>query len=319
MKAILTACALAALSASAFAQEANQGPNQAIVVEAQRNPQAVRNYVEAVSVASRAAGVLGRWNQRICPSVAGVAPAEAQAIIDQIARRANAVGLQTGATGCSPNITILVTPNSDQLTQQIYEQRRQVLLGANGVESSTLGSSALDDFVNTARPVRWWIVSQTVMSDGHVLSDITGHTLQGSGAASARATEAAATGQGSSGGGEGIAGVNGTRSNGSRLAGSTRQDFNYALVIIDSTRTAGVPLSAIADYTAFVALAQINSGATAGSYPTILSLFSSDAQTRPTQLTSWDIAYLDGLYHMTRNARSLSQQRDEVTRRMAQP
>jgi len=318
MKAILSACALAVLSASAVAQE----PSPQIIVEAHRDPGIVRDYVDTVSITSRAAGVLGRWNQRICPSVAGAAPADAQLIIDQIARRANALGLQAGAPGCSPNITIVVTPNSDSFTQQIYAQRRQILVGANGVESTTLGSTALQDFVNTPRPVRWWIVSQTVMSDGQVLADTTARAMQGSGAASARATQAAAAGGAgaAAASAEAFSAVNGSRSNGSRINGSTRQDFNYALVVIDRTRTAGVPLSAIADYAAFVTLAQINMGAAAGSFPTILSLFTTPSgQTRPTQLTSWDVAYLDALYHMTRNARNLQQQRDEVARRIARP
>ncbi|MBS0385426.1 MAG: hypothetical protein JSS00_08755 [Proteobacteria bacterium] len=318
MKAMLGAFALAVLAASAAAQESGGPP---IIVEAHRDPRVVRNYVETVSVTSQAAGVLGRWNERICPSVAGASTTDAQFIIDRIARRANALGLQTGAPGCSPNITVVVTPNSDRFTQQVYEQRRQILIGANGVESTTLGSAALQDFVNTPRPIRWWLVSQTVMSDGSILADTTSRAMQGSGAASARATQAAA-GSGptaaSGGGGEGLSGINTTRSNGTRLLGNTRQDFNYALVIIDSTRTAGAPLAAIADYVAFVALAQVNMSARAADYPTILNLFSAPSdQSRPTQLTAWDIAYLDALYHMTRNARNLQQQRDELTRRIA--
>ncbi len=317
MKTTLLAFAVAISAGMAVAQE----PNPQIIVEGRRDPEVVRSYVENVSVASRAAGVMGRWDQRICPGVVGATPADAQVINDQIARRANAVGLQTGAPGCSPNITIVVTPNSDRFTQQLYEQRREMLVGANGVESSSLGSTALDDFVRTPRPIRWWHVSQTVMADGRVLADMSGRAFQ-AGGSSQRATQAAAAGGAAAAGAgaDGLTGVNGTRSDGTRLRGSTRQDFNYALVIIDSTRTAGVPLTTIADYAAFVALAQINPGVSAANYPTILNLFASTAgQARPAQMTSWDLAYLDALYRMTRNARNLQQQRDEMARRMGQP
>ena len=99
-----------------------------------------------------------------------------------------------------------------------------------------------------------------------------------------------------------------------------RQDFSRAVIIIDSTRTAGVALPTIADYVAFVALAQINPNASAANYPTILNLFANPpGQARPTQMTSWDVAYLDALYHMTRDARNLQQERSEMARRMSRP
>lgn len=317
MKAILGACLLAVSVATAVAQE----PAGQIVVEARREPQAVRSYVDTLSIASRSAGVLGRWNQRICPGVVGAPQADAQFIIDQIARRAHAAGLQTGASGCIQNITIVVAPNSDHFAQQLHEQRREMLIGVNGVESTSLGSDALQDFVNTPRPIRWWHVSQTVMSDGQVLADTQARAMQGSGAASARANQAAASGQGMGGASaEGLSGVNATRAQGTRLRGATRQDFSRAVIIIDSTRTAGVPLPAIADYVTFVALAQINPNASPGNYPTILNLFANaPGQARPTEMTSWDLAYLDALYHMTRDARNLQQERSEMSRRMARP
>lgn len=296
-------------------------PNGPIVVEARREPQVVRNFVDTLSIASRAAGVLGRWNQRICPGVVGAPQSDAQFIIDQIARRAHDAGLETGATGCSQNITIVVAPNSDRFAQQLYAQRREMLIGVNGVESTSLGSDALSDFVNTPRAIRWWHVSQTVMADGQVLVDTEARSLQGSGAASARANQAAASGAGMGGASaEGLSGVNATRAQGTRLRGATRQDFNRAVIIIDSTRTAGTPLPSIADYVAFVALAQINPNASAGDYPTILNLFASPpGRARPTGMTSWDVAYLDALYHMTRDARNLIQERSEMARRMSRP
>jgi hypothetical protein len=319
MKAILTAFALTALPVTAMAQEQESG--SPIVVEAHRNAQSVHDAVKAISVTSDSAGVLGRWNHRICPSVAGVSTTDAQAIIDRIARRAIAVGLQTGAPGCSPNITIVVTPDSDRFAQEVYNQRRQVLVGVDGASSTTLGSTALDDFVHISRPVRWWTVSQTVMSDGRALGDTNAHPLQGDGAASARETAAVEAGDPASAGGGGLSGVNVTRSTGSRLVRQTRRDFNYSLVIVDSTRVAGAPLTAIADYVAFVTLAQINMNASVEGYPSILSLFatSPSGETRPTQLTAWDMAYLDGIYHMTPNARNVQQQRAEIVRRIVQP
>jgi len=313
MKAILGALAAVALAGVAVAQTGNQ---QAPV--GGHTLEQVRGYVDAVSVASESAGVLGRWNASICPGVVGVTPASAQIVIDQIARRASALGLRTGAPGCRPNISIIITPDADAVAQQIYAQRREMLVGPNGVESTSLGSQALQAFIATSRPIRAWQVSQTVMADGHVLSDNQVGSMHGSGAASAAATTAMASGSGSpSGGGEGVSGADVTRADGTLLRRTTRQDFNFAVVIVDATKLSGAPMTAIADYIAFVTLAQINPERQSVSYPSILNLFDANTQTRPTAMTEWDLGYLDGLYHVTRNARSLTQQQDEIARRIA--
>src|SRR5262249_15838250 len=78
MKAMLGAFLVTVWGAGAAAQEHAQ-----IVVEARRDADAARNYVEAMAITSRTAGVLGRWNERICPGVVGAPQADAQLIIDQ--------------------------------------------------------------------------------------------------------------------------------------------------------------------------------------------------------------------------------------------
>lgn len=117
-----------------------------------------------------------------------------------------------------------------------------------------------------------------------------------------------------------MSGVTATRSNGTRLQGSTRQDLNYVLVIADTRRASGVTVNALADYIAFISLAQVNPDVNTASYPSILNLFNERAGgQRTTELTQWDLAYLDGLYHATRTARNSAQQEDEIARRMTAP
>ncbi|MFT3729295.1 MAG: hypothetical protein QM759_15840 [Terricaulis sp.] len=313
MRTILSVLAFAALAGTALAQGT---PPEHVVVQG-RTLENTEAYVSAISTASEAAGVLGRWNNRICPGVVGISATGAQTIIDQVARRANAVGLRTAPAGCSPNISIIVTRDGNAAAHDINEHRREMLVGPNGIESTSLGRTALDDFLATPRPIRWWHVTQTVMADGHVLSDNQTNSLHGSGAASAAAQTAFAAGQGGGGGGEGMTGADVTRSDGTRLRSTTRQDFNFVVVIVDANRVGGASLGALADYIAFVTLAEINPNVQATNYPSILNLFNADVAVRPTEMTAWDLAYLDGLYHMTRNARSVSAQRDEISRRIA--
>jgi hypothetical protein len=246
--------------------------------------------------------------------VVGASAADAQIIIDRVARRADAVGLRTGEPGCAANLMIVVSPDSDRFVHEVYDHRRELLISQNGVESSSLGAAALNAFVNTPRPVRWWHVSQTVMADGRVLTDQQSTPLGSSGATAVAATNSPMD----AGSGDGLRGVDTTRVDGTLLRRSTRQDFSYVMVIVDTTRTAGVPMASIADYVAFVSLAQLNPDLRATDYPTILNLFAEPAggQTRPAGLSTWDLAYLGGLYSATRNSRSLEAQESEISRRI---
>jgi len=77
---------------------------------------------------------------------------------------------------------------------------------------------------------------------------------------------------------------------------------------------------AVADYIAFVSLAQVNPDAGNLPFPSILNLFSTqDASQRPAHMTDWDLDYLDGLYHATRAARNIGQQESEITQHMTTP
>jgi hypothetical protein len=316
-------CALfAAISASA--QEPVTAPAE-IVVHAQRDPVQVREFVHSVS-AIMPVGQLARWNQDICPGVVGATWQQAQQLIDQVARRAIALGLNVGRTGCAANLTILVTADAEHVVQAIYQQRRLSLINPNNVDGATLGEAALQDFVNTPRPVRWWHIAVKTTDDGHVLTDRRAEPInQRSSAAIAGASDSSAPLNSNNNGfastiGEGASGMQGVRSNGSRLGRATRHDFNSVLVIVDTNRLNGAPISAIADYVAFVSLAQVNPNAGGLPFPSILNLFTTqDASLRPTRMTDWDLDYLDGLYHATRAARNIGQQESEITRRMTTP
>lgn len=305
---------------SAMAQEPDSQSPSEIVVHAQRDPEQVRQYVHQVS-AAMSVGQLARWNQDVCPGVVGANWQQAQVIIDQVARRAMALGLNVGRQGCSANLTIIVSADAENVVQSIYQHRRVTLINPNNVDGATLGDAALQDFVNTQRPVRWWHISAKTTDDGHVLTDRRAESINNTSAAAIGGTsDATAQDPSSHGVGEGMSGMQGVRSNGSRLARATRHDFNSVLVVVDTNRLNGAPLSAVADYIAFVSLAQVNPSVDTSGFDSILNLFNTPAgATRPTQLTGWDLDYLDGLYHATRAARNIGQQESEITRRMTTP
>lgn len=255
-------------------------------------PEQTQSFVETVAAVSPMADQLPRWDNIICTSIAGMPARQAQFVADRIAQRAVAVGLQPGGPGCQANIAVFVTGDSDTFSRQLFEQDRQLFHYLQSNNVSTMGQGALQEFLDTPRAVRWWHVSETFSADGISLA---GDASQG-----------------------GTSNAPVARGSGTRLSSSTREDLTQAIIVVDARRVQGAQLSALADYVAFVALAQVNPRATTADYPTIMNLFEGDrvGADGPPALTEWDQAFLDALYKTQRNAATPSQQRHEIARRM---
>ncbi len=269
--------------AAAFAQT----NSDAIVVTGRTTEQAQR-FVEHVSAAPATADQLARWDTTICTSIAGLPARQGQFIADRIAQRAAAVGLQPGAAGCNPNVSIIVAADADAAARRINEENSALFAARAENNVSTLGSAAFQAFLDNNQPVRWWHVAQTRTADGMQLD---GDASMG-----------------------GMSNAPAARSHGSRLRGDTREDLNRVIVIVDASRVGNVQLSALADYVAMVSLAQIKADADTSGFASILNLFSSSRQL--TAMTDWDVAYLSGLYTANRSAQTVQQQQRDIARRM---
>lgn len=285
-----------ALAASTHAQTPEQSVGESapadenvdseqVVVTAPSVDAMVRAFVGEVSEGGQM-NQLGRWDRKVCPGVAGMRARYAQALIDRIAAIALTVGLEVGEPGCSPNALIYVTEDSDALAHELVTQHGS-LVGRRYTDGHTRGRDALRDFADTPRPVRWWHVTRSVTADGFAIDQ--GDSMS------------APT-------------VN-VRSMG-RLRRATREDFARVLIVIDARRINGYRLGAVADYVAMAVLAQLDPESDTRGFDTILNLFQEDANPRPTRLTEWDLSYLDGLYHATRDARSTGRQERDIARRM---
>jgi hypothetical protein len=292
---ILAALALSfSAPVAAQAQTVNE---EELVVTGQRVEEAIRSFVEELSAPPTSEDQLARWDRRICPGVAGVRARQGQMLIDRLAQRAFEVNLDVGGPGCTPNVLIFVTPDSDVLARQLVDDYPE-LVGYYGDQTATTrGRAALEAFATTPRAVRWWHVAQTVTRDGQVLAE----------------SRARPNAQG------GLSGLQVVRNDqAGRLARPTRQDFNRVLVIVDARRAAGLSFDALGDYVAMAALAQLDPDADVSGQPTILNLFAArdSGAEAPTSMTEWDVAYLRALYGATRNAVSAARQEGEISRRM---
>ena len=244
-------------------------------------------------------GQLSRWEDKVCPGVVGLTAEASQAMLDRIAMRAVSLNVRVGEPGCKANILIVVTEDGQKFTPAFVQQNKK-LFGDTFDAGNTLGKDALASFTKTAKPVRWWHVSQTVTDRGEVLGD------------------SAAT---PSGGGDGFSGVQVARvNNASRLGASTHQEFNRIVAIVDTSRTKGVSFSAVADYIAMIALTQVRADVDAGGYDSILNVFEeADGGGEPmTGWTAWDSAFVNGLYAVRQDFVTSQQLENEIVRQVTE-
>jgi hypothetical protein len=258
-----------------------------------------QEFVQEIALATSDNDPLARWDEDVCVGAVGLDPSQLQQLVDRVSQRASAVGLRPGRPGCRANVMVVFSNDSDAITRQIVDQRRDMLGFYSEDNRLTAGRDAMEEFANTPRPIRWWHVSSSGV--GSMRPDAE-RSRQSSGRTAAAA---AAGGGGTSGAGGDLGGVSdlqgadAVRSSGSLVrADEDRNDPTYALIVVDARRVANVPASAWMDFVAFNALAQINPAARTAYYPTILNLFSESSSEPPTGLTNWDLAYLDALYRV---------------------
>ncbi|SFS81793.1 hypothetical protein [Brevundimonas viscosa] len=243
-----------------------------IVVDRRRLEEVVREFVGEVGAPPYRRG-LARWHDRLCVGVANVRHDVGQAVVDRVSEVALELGLDIGEPGCTANVVIVFTTDGAALADaMVAENRRAFRIGLGGLDR---GNPALRDFRTADRPVRWWHVSLPVNSNnGKIAVRMPGDVdPYGNPSAPVIAVFAA-----------------------SRLNSQIRDDLNKAMIVVDVDRLGGANLAQLADYVAFVALAQVDPDADTAAYDTVLNLFDRPAAVEG--LTEWDRTYLTSLYRV---------------------
>lgn len=257
-----------------------------IVVDGRRVEDLTREFVGQVAAPAQNRG-LARWRDGVCIGVVNLKPDMAQYIADRVSTVAEDVGLKPGAPGCMPSVLVVATVDASTFTAQFVSQRPRIFrVGGSGMD---LGSGALNKFITVDRPVRWWNISLPIDSDtGRRAVRFPGDTdAEGNPTAPIIRRGAA-----------------------SRLTTQVVDDTQRAFVIVDIDRIQDVSLEQLADYIAFVSLAQVDPDADTSGFASILNVFDDPQQTRT--LTDWDKAYLKGLYDTIRTRQNFGAQRTEV-------
>lgn len=238
----------------------------------------IRGFTAEVAEPNRYRG-LARWDNQICVSAVNLRVETAQYLVDRVSTIAEDVGLQAGEPGCTPNLMIVATDDGGALARQLVSERRRAFrMGGSGMDR---GKVALEDFQATDRPVRWWQMSMPIDSQtGNRAYRIPGECSNSCSSVNDYAPVIA------------IAGA-------SRLRTQIVDNIIRSIVIVDINDVAGLSTQQLADYIALVSLAQIDPDADTRAYSSILNVFGD--REAVTELTSWDRAYLRGLYDAERN------------------
>lgn len=249
----------------------------------------IRSFVNEVAEPNRRRG-LARWDDRICVGVANLRAEPAQYIIDRVSTVADDLGVIPDGPGCTPNVIIIASDDPTGLARELTEERRRAFrMGGSGMDR---GGDALEDFVNSERPVRWWQVSMPTDSEtGGRATRIPGECrnscMDPMDMAPIVKVFAA-----------------------SRLQTQIVDYIFRTVVILDIDQISRISGQQLADYVAMVTLAQIDPEADTSGYASILNVF--DAPDAAPGLTDWDEAYLRGLYDAERTRKNLRAGRTEI-------
>jgi len=235
---------------------------------------------------------LARWRDGICVSAVNFEAETAQYLIDRVSTVADDLGLKAGAPGCSANVLIIAAGNPDAASQALVQQGRHIMrIGGSGMDR---GPAALQAFLSSDSPVRWWQVSMPLDAD-------TGE----------RATRIQGECSGTcSGPGSVFESAPAIRVTASRLTTQIVDDIIRTVVVVDAHQLANIQAQQLADYIAMVTFAQIDPQADTSSYASILNVF--EEPDTASSLTEWDKAYLNGLYGTIRTRKNLNSARTEV-------
>lgn len=274
--ALALATAISAPQNAPPAQDPATGPAttlEDVVVERRQLESMVRDFVGEVGAPADRRG-LARWQGGICVGVVNIRTDVAQYIADRVSEVGMDLGLTPGDPGCRANIFIVFAADSAALADAMVDENRQAF--RHGVSGVDRGNPALREFRTAEMPVRWWHVSMPTDSEtGQRAIRLPGDIDPTTGQPAAPVVNVFAA---------------------SRINSQIRDDLSKVMIIVDVDQLGETNLVQLADYLAFIALAQVDPDGDTSGYDTILNLF--DAPLSVDGLTEWDASYLESLYRV---------------------
>jgi hypothetical protein len=281
---VVVAAALLCDVGSAYAASDSK-VTETVVVEGTRPEieRRVNTFVTGITHRGYAVESLARWNDPICPLVAGIPSAQGEFILQRLSEAVRAAGAPLGPTKCRPNLHVVLTPEPDQLLA-LWRKRAPRLFGGQP-------PAKVRRVLGKPRPIRVWYNAWESCSKGGV---------------------DAIPGADTNFGLQNPMGVDcGLRD--SHLIFSAVNRISSVIVIVDLDDIKEVKLGALTDYIAMIGMAEVNLDGDWGDAPTILQLFADSGDGGPQRMSAWDRAFLNALYNTSQNSRW---QRSSITQSM---
>jgi hypothetical protein len=223
-----------------------------------------------------------RWRQSVCPTTLGL-PA---AMNDFVSQRIKDVAAEVGAPSgpCKSNVVIVFTGQPQALLDGV-RRKAPILLGFHYPAQAK-------QIATVTHPIQAWYVTATGGGGGHGGLGVAGTgLLQGAiGAADQDAGNGAAIDDGCCGTPGGCAG--------SRFTACLSNQIVAVVVVVNSGRIAGMTIGSVSDYIAMLVLTKVDLSQGCSEPDSITNLMASQCEdaSKPTALTTGDIAYLKALY-----------------------
>ena len=267
-------------------------PPESVTVEGSRT--AFHDFSKTFATPTQVTGKVARWEHGVCPLVVGQNAHFAAFITQHIKYVALAAGAPVNTeAGCEPNIEIVFTSTPQPLLDTVAKDSPLFL----GYYTSSDQQKAL---ATMTRPIQAWYATETTDRKGRTHPDTGKLFANGN-----RITNLAAPANGV---GDVLNNAPGQKledlppfyaSSGNHTNDEIHTGFRHILIVVDSTKLAGQEIVPLSDYISMLALTQINSLGACQALPSIVNRLVTDCGHPADSLTMYDMAYLQGLYHMT--------------------
>jgi hypothetical protein len=260
----------------------------AVVLPAQAQAQAlsdqtIGDFVDSHSAITRL-DKIARWEEGVCPSLAGLPASFSKFIIKRVRDVAASVGAPVDADdACKSNIDIVFTTNPQGMLDTVRHSR-PVMLGYFD------SSAQADRMAVVNHTIQAWHATQSVDLHGQKVIDIRNPTSITT------------------------SGINMMSSTGTRLGDGLRSTYNHAIIVADPTKLGDAEIGTLADTIAMLALAQPAQEDACTALPSILDMTNPAChKDKPaTTLTAADMGYLRGLYQEVNPGATLRTQKDGI-------
>jgi hypothetical protein len=258
------------------------------------------DFVQSYAAATPKLDRLARWDEQICVSVQGLAPAESAQVQSRVEEVAKALRLKVRGAGCNPNVEIMFADQPQPFLDRVAAQRPDLLGYGYRHDADTLKRVTL--------PIQAWYVTATAGGAANTggtnfaFVDRTDTTSN-----QARQTNGMVIDDPDSLPPSGCAE--------SRLSNCLKSVFQHVLVVVDRDAVRAYESGPVIDYVTMLALSEPRALGSCNVLPSVTDLFACRRGDEPVKgLTRADVAYLEALYRTQLDARKTTQLADMSSR-----